>query len=193
MNNNNTPDKNKPKYNIHRHKQGITPAQKLSFSAIICALGVVILFLGSVIEVIDITMAAMASFLIIVCMIEVNGYMPLLVYTATSTLAFLLLPNKTVVLIYALFFGFYPILKNRLERLPFALSWISKFAVFNVVIGIYYVFAKKLLFPDIDSIRLYIALLVNVIFFTLDLAQTLFVTAYVKRFRRLFGIHRFFK
>lgn len=183
----------KPDHNVHRHKRNITAAQKISFSAVICALGVIILFLGSVFEVIDITMAALASFLIIVCMIEISGYMPILVFSATTVLAFLMLPNKTVVLIYGLFFGFYPIVKNRLERLPFGLCWIAKFGFFNIILVLYYVFIKNWLFPDIDSIKVYLILLLNVIFFTLDLSQTLFVTAYVKRLRRLLGVHRFFK
>ena len=170
-----------------------SPAKNIAFSAILCALGVIIMFLGAVIETIDITMAALASFLVIVCMIEVGGYMPFLVYVSTSTLSFLLLPNKTVAIIYVMYFGFYPIIKKYLERLPIIFSWVAKFAVFNVAIALYYIFLKDVLFPDIDSIKLYLVLLLNVIFFTLDMAQTLFITAYVRRFRKMLGIHRFFK
>ncbi len=177
----------------HNNSNNGSPAKKIAFSAILCSLGVIIMFLGSVIETIDITMAALASFLIIVCMIEVRGYMPLLVFVATSALSFLLLPNKTVVVIYAMYFGFYPMIKSYLERLPMILSWVLKFAVFNIAIGLYYLFLKDVLFPDIESIKLYLILLMNVIFFTLDMAQTLFVTAYVRRFRKMLGIHRFFK
>lgn len=183
----------KPKYNAPSYKRNITTAQKISFSAVMCAIGVIILFLGSVFEVIDITMAALASFLVIVCMIEISGYMPFLVFLATTVLAFLLLPNKTVVLIYGLFFGFYPIVKNRLEGLPALFCWIAKFAFFNLILWIYYAFIKDWLFPDIDSIRVYLILILNVIFFSLDLAQTLFVTAYVVKLRRMLGVHRFFK
>ncbi|MBR5323105.1 MAG: hypothetical protein IKU48_06135 [Clostridia bacterium] len=170
-----------------------SPAKNIAFSAILCALGVIIMFLGAVIETIDITMAALASFLVIVCIIEVGGYMPFLVFATTSTLSMLLLPNKTVAVIYAMYFGFYPILKKYLERLPIIISWIAKFVVFNMAITIYYIFLKDVLFPDINSIKLYLVLLLNVIFFTLDLAQTLFITAYVRKFRNLLGIHRFFK
>ena len=31
-----------------------------------------------------------------------------------------------------MYFGFYPIIKKYLERLPIIFSWIAKFAVFNV-------------------------------------------------------------
>ncbi|MBE6643223.1 MAG: hypothetical protein E7615_06180 [Ruminococcaceae bacterium] len=174
-------------------RNNISTAKKLSFSAISCALGVILLFLGAVIETVDISMAALASFLIVVCMIEMGGYFPFLVYLATATLSFLMLPNKTVVLIYGMFFGFYPILKKYLERLPFVMGWVAKIAVFNVVIALYYVFLREVLFPDIDGIKIYLFLLLNVIFITLDITQTLFVTAYVRRFRKMLGLHRFFK
>ncbi len=179
--------------NKNNCKNKKSPAKNIAFSAILCALGVIIMFLGAVIETIDITMAALASFLVVVCMIEIGGYMPFLVFASTATLSMLLLPNKTVAVIYVMYFGFYPILKKYLERLPILFSWIAKFIVFNIAIMLYYIFLKDVLFPDIDSIKLYLVLLLNVIFFTLDMAQTLFITAYVRRFRRLLGIHRFFK
>lgn len=175
-------------------RQSNTPlSKKISFCSILCALSVVILSLGSVIEVVDISTAALASFIVIVAMLELGGYYPFLLYLSTSVLAFLLLPTKTVAFMYILFFGFYPILKKYLERLPFWLSWIAKFAVFNIIIFAYIALAKHLMFPDIDNAKIYLFLLLNVIFFTLDLALTLFVTAYVRRFRRLLQIFRFFK
>ena len=173
--------------------KNISAAKKISFSSILCALGVVILFLGSVIEVMDISVAAIASFLIIVSMIEMGGYMPPLVYLATSTISFLLLPTKTVVLIYVLFFGFYPILKKYLEMLPPLISWLSKLFVFNVVITVYYFFAKELLFPGVENLSIYIILFLNFTLFLFDFTLTLFVTAYVRRFRKLLRIHRYFK
>lgn len=176
-----------------KNNNTLSPAKKIAFSAVLCALGVIVLYLGAVIETVDITMAALASFLIIVCMIEVRGYMPFLVFVATAALSLLLLPNKTVVLIYSMYFGFYPILKNLLEKLPVLLSWLLKFAVFNVAIALYYLLLRDVLFPDMGNLKLYILLLMNVIFLTLDLAQTLFVTAYVRRFRKMLGINRIMK
>ncbi len=183
----------KQKHNVHRHRRNISPARKLSFSAILCALGVVILFIGSMIEVVDISMAALASFLITVCMIEISGAMPFTVYLATSVLSFILLPTKTVSIIYVMFFGFYPILKNYIERLGFWLSWIAKFAAFNVISLVYYYIAKSFFFPAIEDLRLYVLIILNVVFFTFDLALTFFVTAYVTRFRKMLRISNYLK
>ncbi len=189
---------NRNNSNFHQNKnnkirRNIKNSSKISFSAMMCALSCVILTLGSFIELLDMSMAALASFIIVVCMIELGGYMPHLVYSVTSVLSFLLLPNKTVVLIYVLFFGFYPIVKRYLEQIPRLLSWISKFAVFNILLSLYIHLAKVLFMFDIDTVKVYIVLLLNVIFFTLDMALTLFVVAYANRFRKLLRIDKFFK
>lgn len=168
-------------------------AKKIAFASVMCAMNVVILFLGSIIETLDMSTAAIASFVTVICMLEVGTVYSVTVYAATSTLAFFMLPNKTVVLIYALFFGFYPILKRYFERLGCIFSWCAKLVLFNVVIFILLTVARTLFFPDIDGIKTSLVVLMNVIFFTLDLALSLFVTAYARRFRSLLQIHRFFK
>ncbi len=167
--------------------------KKLAFSAIMCALGCIILYLGAIIEVIDMSMAAIASFIIVVCMIEIGGYIPTLVYVATSLLSFLLLPNKTVVLIYLLFFGFYPIAKKYIEKTGRILSPILKVVTFNLLLFLYILIAEKLFYVKLDSIEFYLIILLNIIFFTFDFALTVFVTAYVVKLRKRLRIDSFFK
>lgn len=178
-------NKNKP--------NSISLSKKISFSSIMCALSVIMLFIGSVIEVVDITSAAMASFVVVVTMIELGSYYPVLLYFATSVLSFLLLPNKLVVFMYMLFFGFYPILKRYIERLKPISCIAAKFLVFNAIIFVYCFLAEELLLAEVGNVKIYLIILLNVICFTLDFALTLFVTAYVKKFRRVLRIHRFFK
>ena len=157
------------------------------------ALGCAILYLGSLIEVMDMSMAAIASFIVVICMIEVGGYSPYLVYAATSLLSFLLLPNKTVVLIYLMFFGFYPIIKKHLEKTGRIWSPILKLITFNALLFLYMIVAEKLLHISLEEIEFYLIILLNVIFFTLDFALTVFVTAYVVKYRKRLQIDRFFR
>ncbi len=89
--------------------------KKIALSGILTALCVVILFIGSIIETLDMTVAAIASFVIMLAIIELGSYYPVLIYAAVSVLGLLLLPNKYGVLIYCLFYGFYPMIKTRLE------------------------------------------------------------------------------
>ena len=89
----------------------------LTVSAMLSALGVIFLALGAFIEVLDITTAVLASMLCIYAVIEMSGAYPWGIWVVTSILSLLLLPIKTPALFYALFAGFYPILKEKLERL----------------------------------------------------------------------------
>ena len=67
----------------------------LTVCAMLCALSVIILSLGSLIEVLDISVAVFASLLCIYAVIEIGGAYPWLVWLVTSVLALLLLPQKT--------------------------------------------------------------------------------------------------
>ncbi len=54
------------------------------------------------------------------------------VYFATSVLSMILLTDKETALTYTIFFGYYPLIKTTLEKLPRVLSRILKTLVFNV-------------------------------------------------------------
>ena len=108
--------------------------KKLTVCAMLAALGVILLYVGSLIEVVDISMAVIASLLTVVAVIEYGGSAPWLIYGVTSILALVLLPNKTPAALYALFFGFYPILKEKFEKLPRTVSWVLKELTFNIAL-----------------------------------------------------------
>lgn len=67
------------------------------------------------------------------------------VYFSTAVLSLLLITDKEAALTYTLFFGYYPLIKELIEKLPRLISWILKFILFNlatVSIGVisFYVF-----------------------------------------------------
>lgn len=67
------------------------------------------------------------------------------VYFSTAFLSLLLITDKEAALTYALFFGYYPLIKDFIEKLPKFISWSLKLLVFNLsAIGIgvisFYVF-----------------------------------------------------
>ena len=108
--------------------------KKTAFAGIFIALSVVILFIGSLIETLDMTVAALASFVITLAIIELGAYYPAAIYVGTSVLGLLLLPNKYGALIYCLFYGFYPMVKSKLEAKikPRALLFGIKLLIFAV-------------------------------------------------------------
>jgi hypothetical protein len=88
-------------------------AKRVALSAILCTLGVLFLYIGSVLEILDLTMGALASVIVIFSVIEMGGKSPYLIYAVTSVLSLLLLPNKFPAFLYFAFAGIYPILKEK--------------------------------------------------------------------------------
>jgi len=155
---------------------------------------VIFLAFGAFVEVLDLTMAAVASLTVVFAVIELKGKYPLLIYLVTSVLALLLLPSKTPALVYLLFAGYYPILKVLLEGyLSRAASWLLKILAFNVAaVVIVLVSVKVLMLYTVEWKAWYILLLLplNAVFAVYDVALTRLITAYMLRLRGRFRFLR---
>ena len=165
----------------------------LTVSAMLSALGVIFLALGAFIEVLDITTAVLASMLCIYAVIEMGGAYPWGIWVVTSILSLLLLPIKTPALFYALFAGFYPILKEKLERLKRPLAFVLKLAVFHLSLGAI-VLLLRLFFPEqldwggMQWLPIAMYVLCVAVFLLYDLALTRVITFYLIRLRQRFRI-----
>ena len=162
--------------------------KKLAICAMLSALSVVLLYAGSLIEVLDISMAVFASLLCIIAVIEYSGSAPWMIYGVTSILSLLLLPSKTPATLYALFFGFYPILKENFEKRGKLLCWVLKEAVFNVSLA-FMITASILLLGLTDNALVtpitlsVLILLAELVFVLYDIALTRLITFYIVRLR----------
>ena len=161
--------------------------QYLTAAAICVALGVVLLALGSLIEVLDISMAVLASLTVVFARIELRGKYPYLVFAATALLSLLLLPQKTPALLYACFAGFYPILKGVFEgKLPRALCFAAKVASFLCGLVLYVFLSVKIFFIGEvvwKNAYLWLVLPAVGVFVVYDIALTRLITAYFTRLR----------
>ena len=158
-------------------------------AAVVSALGVVILTLGSFIEVLDLSVAVIASLLVAFAVIELGGKYPYLVYVVTALLSMLLLPVKTAPLAYLLFMGYYPILKAKLEkcRMPSLLCWVLKILIFNAVLAIVVLVAVLVLHVPVPAVWYYWMLpLLTPVFLLYDVVLSRLVTFYLLRLRDRF-------
>jgi len=167
-----------------RRNQG---TRRLAAASVLSALGVLLLALGAFVEVLDLSMAALASLLVVLAVIELGGKYPYLIYAVTAVLGLLLLPNKTPAVLYTLFAGFYPIVKAGLERkLSRVLAWVLKLVIFNACLALAAFVAVKLVLPDAALILSYWWLLPIVgtpIFVIYDIALTRLISTYIQRWR----------
>ena len=155
----------------------------------LCALGVVLLLLGSFIEVMDIAMAALASLLCIFAVVEYGGAAPWLVYAVTGVLSLILLPNKTPAAMYVVFLGYYPIIKEKLEMLKKPIAWLLKELVFKAALVALLLIVKFLLMPTVnDPWWLYVVVIVlaQAVFILYDIALTRLITFYLIKLRHRF-------
>lgn len=107
---------------------------KLTFCAMMVALGVVVMLLGSLLPGMRLTVAALAGMIAVLAVIRGSLGYGILTVLATAILSFLLLPSKEVALIYAAFFGPYTIVKNLIERIHRQpVEWILKLLFCGVI------------------------------------------------------------
>lgn len=169
----------------------VNKTRVLALCSLMSALGVIILYLGALIEVLDLSMAVVASLFVIVAVIELGGIYPWLVYAVTAALSLLLLPNKFGGAVYFAFAGFYPIIKEKLERVPGVICLVLKFIVFNLCLLAMYGVARLISVTlQLEYALWVIAVTLNLLFVLYDIALTRLIGAYVHVWRRRFKIDK---
>ena len=122
--------------------------KKLTVTALLAALSVVVLSLGSLLGTLDLTAAAIASFLTVLLHVELGKRYAVLYWTVASVVSLLLLPQSSAALFFATA-GLYPLLKSVLERLPVWAEWLLKLLAFGSMLAAYILLAKFVfLLPD---------------------------------------------
>lgn len=161
--------------------------RKITLCGVLTALGVAIMYLGSFIDVLDLTVAVIASMFCIVAVIEAGGAWPLGIYGGTAVLSLILLPNKSPAIVYLLFAGYYPLVKEKLEgRIKLkALLYALKLVIFNIAFAATAAALVFLLSMPVEGgiLAVFTFVLGNVTFVLYDLALTRLITVYVRVLR----------
>lgn len=168
--------------------------KKLTISAALCALICVMLWLGSLVEVLDLTTIFFAGLFLAFGVIELGGGWKWMIYAGSALLSILLLGNKFVAVEYALL-GVTVILKSYFERRSILLSWVLKFVSFNIlfgtVIALFYLvlgmpFQEEVILGVTISPYLVPAILLflgNICFYLYDVLLTRLVSIYYMKYR----------
>ena len=162
---------------------------KIALGGLLTALGVVLMFLTGLIPIGTYALPAIAGVLLIVAVIEIGAKWAWMIYAAVAVLSLLFAADKEAALLFVLFFGYYPVLKSFLERISNkVLSWISKFAVFNVaMVACFFLAVNFLQLPE-DSFTVFgiylpwvFLILGNAVFLIYDIALSGLVATYVEK------------
>ena len=164
--------------------------KRLAVSAMLSALAVVMLYVGAVSQVLDMTMAVIASLCTVVAVIEYGGATPWLVYAVSGILGFIVClgggASPEIACMYILFFGFYPILKEKLEKKKKWLSWLLKEIIFNISLCALALLSKFVFTTgeaDPTAVVVIFFVLAEIAFPLYDIALTRLITLYIFKIR----------
>ena len=170
--------------------------KKITLSALFCALSVVVLLIGSFLQVADIAVSMVASAILMLALVEMGQSFAVMIYFATSLLTLLFLPSKFIAAVYLAFSGLYPLIKRFLDSKGFVLSILLKLVYFNAALTVALVGAKFLFPLEVENEKFNLLFLAsyfavaNLAFWLFDTvlkkATMLYMVKYRHRFRRLF-------
>lgn len=120
--------------------------------AILCALSVVMLGIGTVLEIIDLTAAAMAAVIVLLVYLSYGARYALLSYAVTGVLGVMLMPQSLAVWSYVGLMGYYPVIKSRLDKFPRVFGWLVKLLLFVAVMAVCLVIFHFLVFGGEGSL-----------------------------------------
>lgn len=170
--------------------------KKLTLSAILTALGAAVMIIGAVIEVLDLTVCAFASLLMVFVYLEIGAPYTFLVWICTTLSTALMFSGSVVWVEYFLVFGIYPIIKAYIERLPRTLWLVVKLVYINTVVAALMLVVEGIFgvpfFEDTALVMKALTwVLINVAFVAYDMFIVVMVRVYSEKLRP--RISRFLK
>lgn len=164
------------------------PSKKLTLSAIVVALGAVLMSVGAIFEILDLTTCCLASLFVMFIYIEIGSPYTWLVWLCTSLAVFLISPGKIVWAEYLFLFGIYPILKAYIERAPRGLWVWLKALFFVLVVGGAYLACELLLgipFFEVDAtwMKIGVSAVILVAAAAYDMFLTVLIRFYIFKIR----------
>lgn len=162
--------------------------RRLTITAMLTALALVFLVLSAILPTMRLALVAIAGLATAAAIIECGVAAGIMVFIATSVLGLIISPLRGNVLVYCLFFGYYPILKGFIERLrPTFIEWMLKLILFNIsltaALMLYRAgFLSAVTIPDIAVLLVYAA--ANLAFVIYDIGFSKLTAFYINRFSR---------
>ncbi len=161
--------------------------KRLARLAILAALGVALLLLGSWLPAGRLALVALSSLPVCVALMMAGMKWSLAVFAVTAGLGALLYPGAAVIM-YVAFFGYYPIAKSLFERIHNrTLGWVCKFALYSFAFVVYWLLAKALFTFTGGELAWYVLYpLGAAVFFLYDLAYSSLIRFYLVKIARYF-------
>lgn len=168
----------------------LNKASKIALCGVCGSLSIVIMMISSVVPIASIALPAISGCVLIPVVAFASVKYAYMVYAVVSVLSFLLVADREAVLIYVLFFGYYPALFATLSKIQNSvISWFVKLIIFNAAAVLDYFIVTAIFMipqdlPDFFGRYALLILLVfaNVVFILYDIALKGLIDFYFQRF-----------
>lgn len=170
---------------------------RVALGGVISSLCILAMFTAGIAPFLYLTLPMIAGVLIAVIVVEVNTSWAVLTYVAVSLLSLFVTFDKEAAIIFILFFGHYPIVKQKLDKIHIGLlKFLTKQVIFNICIVAYYYIIMILLgidfskdFSSLGKYGIYIIwFFVNIFFIIYDYALSGCILMYIKSLKpKIYG------
>ena len=125
--------------------------RKMAFAYVMTALTIVCLYGSVVLPAGKIALFAITSLCVLITHAECGTRFSLVQYVASAIIGALIVPFKFQIILFALFVGYYPIIKSYIERIGILwLEWLVKILFFNAVFIVLYFLLQNILLSYIN-------------------------------------------
>lgn len=155
-------------------------ASNIAKGGLLVALTLIILYVANFITFNTLFLLGLTSALIPLAIIISDVPTSIMVYIASAVLSYIIIPDKTLCLLYTIIFAPYGIVKLFIEkRQNTKIEIILKLIYFNFVIFLFSVVYKTFFMPNIETQYSLILVLIvgNLAFFVFDYVLTVFVNS----------------
>lgn len=161
---------------------------RIALGGIIAALCLTCMFLTGVIPMLYLLLPMVASALIYIMVLETGTKWAFLTYLSVGLLSIFITPNKDAAMVFLLFFGYYPLLRPKMEHSRWRfLSFLLRLALFNGAVLLFFWVSVYLLGADalLESIGEYgkygawiLLGIANIMFLSYDFCMSCFPQLY---------------
>ncbi|MBO4422194.1 MAG: hypothetical protein J5879_02055 [Clostridia bacterium] len=170
----------------------------IALCGVFSAAELVIIYLSSLTDMLDLAISSMTILFTIVLMAEYGKKPTFVVYAVVSLLCMLISARKFSPLCYIFFMGLYPVIKSFFDKPPKVLGYVLKLIYFNAAYMLLYVLVVHFAMLDdifaIGSLMFYVTIVsANIAFLLCDYVITVMSQLYTRVLRKKFGFDRIFK
>ncbi|HJH62013.1 MAG TPA: hypothetical protein IAC84_01895 [Firmicutes bacterium] len=163
-------------------------ARKVAYPALLGALSLVVVYLGSITPTGSWGVVAVAGLMPCAAVISAGLPAGFLCWAGVSILAFLMVPDKFCVLLYGVLFGLYPMVKALIERLRRRpVEYLLKLVFFNAALTVLYLVMRAAVLASLPQALSVVWALYgagNVVFLLYDYGLSKLIGAYLARIHR---------